>query len=167
MTAQMVAQTIQLILAPVVMVTACALVLNGVLSRYAAVNDRLRALSRERLDWLRSGPEARDDLAAERLEEIDEQIPELVRHHKLLHDGALGVYFAVAVFIADMFVIALAAVTGAAWLATAALVIFLAGTGVLLFGVVLTALEIRTSHRAVQGEATRVAGLGQRRVPCR
>ncbi len=159
MNAETVARTIQLILAPVVMVTACALILNGILSRYAAVNDRLRALSRERFEVLQGGAQA--VLAAERLGAIDSQVPLLIRHHNLLHDGVLAVYLTIGVYISNMFVIAIAAVSGTAWMATAALVIFLAGTGVLLFAVVLTALEIRTSHQAVQSEAAWVAGLGK------
>jgi hypothetical protein len=161
MNAEMVASTIQLILAPVVMVTACALILNGVLARYAAVNDRLRLLSRERFDLVRAGRGqlADDEISRERLQEIDAQVPELVRHHRLLHDGVLAVYAAILVFVLDMFVIAIAAMSGAAWLATAALLTFLGGTGVLLIGVLLTALEVRTSHRAVQFEAERVSRL--------
>jgi Protein of unknown function (DUF2721) len=42
-------KTIQLILAPVVMVTACGVLLNGMLSHYAAINDRIRTLVGERL----------------------------------------------------------------------------------------------------------------------
>jgi hypothetical protein len=166
MNAEMVAGTIQLILAPVVMVTACALILNGVLARYAAVNDRLRALNRERLDLFRagSGPEqGGDEVAQERLEEIDEQAPELVRHHKLLHDGLLAVYFAVLVYVADMFVIAWAVAGDSAGWATAALLVFLGATAALLGGVLLTAIEVRTSHRAVQAETARVRALMGRR----
>lgn len=35
------------------MVSACALLLGGLLSRYAAINDRLRVLAREPFDLLR------------------------------------------------------------------------------------------------------------------
>ncbi len=49
MNLDMVARTIQLVLAPVVMVTTAALILNGVLGRYSAVNDRLRVMALERL----------------------------------------------------------------------------------------------------------------------
>ena len=54
MSAENVTRTIQLILAPVVMITACALLLNGLLSRYDALNARLRIMGRERLDLLRT-----------------------------------------------------------------------------------------------------------------
>jgi hypothetical protein len=165
MTADMVARTIQLILAPVVMISACGLVLTGLLARYAAVNDRLRALARERLE-LWPGMAASDDalepaagLAAERRALIDGQTPGLLRHHRLLHDAVLAVYTAVLVFVACMFVIALAALTERDWLASAALVLFLGGTAILLAGVLLTAVEVRTSHEAVQFEVRRVMRL--------
>lgn len=165
MTADMVARTIQLILAPVVMVSACGLVLTGLLARYAAVNDRLRALARERLELWRGmtasgdAAEPSSGLAAERRALIDGQTPGLLRHHRLLHDAVLAVYTAVLVFVACMFVIALAALTERDWLASAALVLFLAGTATLLGGVLLTAVEVRTSHEAVQFEARRVMRL--------
>jgi Protein of unknown function (DUF2721) len=162
MNAEMVAGTIQLIIAPVVMVTACALILNGILARYAGVNDRLRALSRERFDLVRMGRAeglADEEFFAERLEEIDEQVPQLVRHHKLLHDGLLAVYAAVLVYVADMFIIAVAVASDSSPLAVIALLVFLGGTAVLLVGILLTALEVRTSHQAVQVEAARVRAL--------
>ena len=49
-----VSQTIQFILAPAIMISACAIILGGLLSRYAAVNDRLRALAHERFDLIRA-----------------------------------------------------------------------------------------------------------------
>lgn len=54
MTAHLVATTIQEILAPVVMVTACALILSGLITRAQAINDRLRLMDGERLDVLRA-----------------------------------------------------------------------------------------------------------------
>jgi hypothetical protein len=152
-----VTRTIQLILAPVVMVTACAILLTGMLSRYAAINDRLRAMARERLELLATA----DGLAGERLEEIDTQLPTLLHHHKLAHDSVLFVYYAVAVYIADMFVIAAIAAAGAVWASIAVLLLFLAATGLLFVGVLLTALEVRTSHQALHYEVQHVARLGR------
>ena len=73
MTAESIVKIIQLILAPAVMVTTCAILLGGMQGHYAAVNDRLRAMARERLDLLlglgqSSNPEA---FVSERLEQID------------------------------------------------------------------------------------------------
>ncbi len=158
-----VTRTIQLILAPVVMVTACAIMLTGLLSRYAAINDRLRAMARERLDLLAATGESlmADGLVGERLEQLDAQFPMLLRHHKLAHDSVLFVYYAVAVYIADMFVIAAIAAAGAVWASAAALLLFLTGTGLLFVGVLLTALEVRTSHQALHYEVQHVARLGR------
>jgi hypothetical protein len=167
MSAETVARTIQLILAPVVMVTACAILLGGLLSHYAAINDRLRALARERLDLLRQASAAApiaDPFNSERLEEIDKQVPDLLHRHRLERDAVLSVYAAVLVFLVTMLVIAVAAVANSAEMATVALIVFLAGTGALSWGVWLTAVEVHRSHRAVEYEARRVAGLGSPRA---
>lgn len=162
-----VARTIQLIVAPVVMVTSCALVLNGLLQRYGAINDRLRDMARERFDLLRTGGgdlasfTPKDPFVAERLQQIDTQMPLLLRRHKQIHDAVLTVYSAILVLVLCMFVIALAAILNAPWIALAALIIFLAGTSILLLGLLITMNEVRASHTAVEYEAQRVLYLGK------
>jgi hypothetical protein len=168
MNAEMIARTIQLILAPVVMVTACAIMLGGLLGHYAAINDRLRIMAHERLDLLHGAsgdlstalPSA-DAFAGERLQQIDVQMPDLLRRHKLVRDAVLTIYCAILIFIASMFVIAFAAAVNSTWVAIVALVMFLMGTAILLWGVLLTALEVRTSHLAIQFEAQHILSLGQ------
>jgi len=164
MTVEMTAQIIQLILAPVVMITSCALVLGGLLGRYAAVNDRMRAMARERLELLRNGSGASQvtvEFRSERLQEIDAQVPDLLSRHKLLHHSVLTVYIAILFFVFSMFVIALAAVSGSAWLATLVLIIFLCGTAGLLVAVLLAIVEVRSSHRSVEYEIRHVSALGK------
>ncbi len=152
----MVGQIIQLILAPVVMITSCSLVLNGLLSRYAAINDRLRLMVRERLDLLRAPA---DSLEAERLNEIDQQIPDLLRRHRQTHDAVLLIYFAVLLFVASMFVIALLVISGTAWIGTIVLVLFLGAILALMGGVALAVVEIYGSNRALHFEVERVVKL--------
>ena len=82
-----VARNIQIILAPVVMVTACAILLQGLLGRYAAINERLRALAAERIMLVFKDLES-SDFRTERLRLIDTQVPTLVNHHKRAHDSA-------------------------------------------------------------------------------
>jgi len=161
MTAQTVSSTIQIILAPVVMVTACAILAGGLLTRYAAINDRLRAITRERLDLLRDGanPARRDPLLAERLEELDAQLPGLLHRHTQARNALLSTYGASLIFIGDMFVIALAAITAASWLPTLVLAAFLAGVAALFVGLLLTLLELRTSAESVRYEVQRVSRL--------
>jgi hypothetical protein len=166
MDVEMVARIIQLILAPVVMVSACAIIQGGLLGHYAAINDRLRAMTRERLDLLGCKHEGGSadpttvSFTAERLQEIDHQIPDLLHRHKLTHDAVLAVYCAILFFVVDMFTMAIAVITNSNGVAATALVIFLMSTSVLLLGVSLTVMEIRTSHRAIHYEVQRVVSLG-------
>lgn len=168
MPVQLVTQTIQLILAPVVLVTSIAIMINGMLQQYGAANDRLRALARERLQLLRTpeGTIARldtqlDAFTTERIGEIDRQIPLLLRRHRQIHNAVLTEYSAVLVLVASMIVIALSAASRSGPLATAALIIFLMGTVMMLVGILLYAVEIRMSDDAVAFESRRVLQLGK------
>ena len=120
MNSEVIAATIGPILTPVVLVTNCALVLNGVSGRYGVVNDRMRALAGERLLLLRflrgADPTAPvDELSVERLQEIDEQLPDLLRRHGLLHYAVLPLYLSMAILVGSMFVIALAVEVAVSW----------------------------------------------------
>ena len=157
MDAQAVASTIQLILAPVVMVSACAIIITGLLNHYGAVNDRLRAMARERFELVRLA--AHDVLVTERRSQIDAQVPGLLRRHGRVRDSLLAFYSAVALFIADMFVIAAAEATHWTWVPQVALVTFLAGISVMLVGALVIVLEVRISHIALHFEIERMLKL--------
>jgi hypothetical protein len=164
----MVVQAFQFILAPVVMLSACAVLLNGLLGRYAVIDDRLRAMTHERLDLLRGAsgsPLVRvaeaDPLTRERVAEIDRQVPQLLLRHRRAQDAVLALYSASLVFVGTIFLIAPAAFADSVPLGTAALVVFLAGTLALFLGVLQTAREIRISRRAIAFEVERVLSLGR------
>lgn len=157
-----VARNIQIILAPVVMVTACAILVQGLLARYVTINERLRAMSAERLRLLYTQD---DEFRARRLQLIDKQVPILLSHHRRTRDAVVSVYGAVLIFIVDMFIIASAAMYMSAWLATLSLLLFLAGIAVLFLGVLLIALEIRTSHQALHYEVASVLALPTEEPP--
>jgi hypothetical protein len=149
---------IQLVLAPVVIVTACSILVGSLQQRYALINERLRALSRELFDFNYAERALAEDnpRAAERQKEINFQIPLLLKRHRLAHHAVLAVYCAAAIQIIDMFVIALVGVYSLAWLAPTVLLLFLSSLLLLLAGVVFTALEIWSSRRAVEYEVERV-----------
>jgi Protein of unknown function (DUF2721) len=165
MSTESVSRTIMLILAPVVMFSACSIFVGGVLSHYTSIGDRIRALTRERLDMLRTlramqdGPDAARAIALERLEEIDGQLPDLLGRHELVHHAALAVYAAIGTFIVTMCVIAVTAAVSADWVAVLVFGIFVAGVLAMLVGVLLITVEVRSSRRALQYEAQRVARL--------
>ncbi len=151
------ARTIQIILAPVVMITACAIILGGLWSHASAINDRLRAMNHERLEIWR-GPWV-DNYSAERLQELDAQAPMLLRRHRRVRDAIVTIYAAILVYITSMFAIAGAALLNLSSMGAVALLLFLAGTLFLLAGVLLAILEIRISQSALEYEVNRVSSL--------
>jgi hypothetical protein len=160
MSAQTIAMTIQWIIAPVVMISACSIFVNGLLSRYAAVNDRMRAMARERLELCFVADGAVSAFNRERLAQIDHQLPELLDRHKQLRDSVMLHYIAVTLFILDMFVIAAtAAMPEVLWLPTAVLVVFLSSTGAFFIGVLVAVREVRASHHTVMYEVERIETL--------
>jgi Protein of unknown function (DUF2721) len=151
-------QTIQFIIAPVVLVTACAIIQGGVLGRFMYVGQRIRSLANERLELLHKG-NMDDAFTIERLQEIDRQVPLLKRRHHLLQKAVLIIYSAIAIFLISMFAIAFAVASKANIAATLALLCFLAGTCLLLCSVVVAGQEVRLSHHAICYEINRVASL--------
>ena len=156
---QMIGQVIQQIVAPVVMVTACAIIISGMMTQYGTINDRIRGLDQERLNLLRAGltAGALDPVAQERLAEIDIQVPRLVRRHEQVQIAILLAYGAILCFVASMISIAIA--TRVSPLAMVTLVLFWGGVVTLLISIAWMAREIRGSHDAVSYEARQVRNL--------
>jgi hypothetical protein len=153
-----VTRTIQFILAPVVMVSTCSMLLGNLLSRYAVINNRLRSLAQEHRTLTRTDvpttmgatPDAPAARAALRLQEIDAQLPSLLRRHRLMRRSVLIVNHAILVFFADMLVIALASLEATVgWATGLALLCFLVGIALAAVGLFLSTQEVRTSHLAV------------------
>jgi Protein of unknown function (DUF2721) len=158
MSAETITRTIQLILAPVVMVSACAIFVGGLLSHYEAINGRMRSMVRERLEILRTMA-AGDHFTTERLAELDGQLPQLLQRHALVHHALLAAYSGILILVASMCAIAFSAVTQTEWLVALVLAMFVAGILAILLSVVLIALEVRTSQQAVTFEVQRVLRL--------
>jgi hypothetical protein len=162
--ADLFARAVQLVLAPVVMISSAAVILNGLLAHYGEVNGRIRTMNRERFDLVRTLAAADDQLCVERLAEIDHQLPDLLHRHRLIHDGILAIYYAIVVLVLSMFAVAAAALSDIPWLSLGVLALLLVGTLVLLYGVLLTTLEIRVGRRSIVYESEQSLQL---RVPAR
>lgn len=158
MTIDSIIRTISLILAPAVMISSCAIFLNGLLTRYESVSARMRTMHRERLELLHGLEDATNNaipgsgFSILRIHEIEVQLPNLLRRHKLIHNAVLAENAAILLFVSSMFIIALAALTNITLTATIALLTFLIGTGALLVGVIITTLELSRSQREVAFE---------------
>jgi Protein of unknown function (DUF2721) len=159
MTLEMIARTMQFILAPAVMVNACAVLLGGLLAHYAAINARLREMNRERLERVQHP--GRDTVNLERLSELDAQVPELLSRHRLVRDALLLVYAGAVFCVISMLVIALAIVLESLAVSVLALVVFLLGTALALTGLLVVSLEIRRSHHAIDFEVSRISSIGR------
>jgi hypothetical protein len=156
---------VQAMVAPVVLITAAAILSGALLTMYGSVNDRMRAMDHERLEILTG---AGTLLAAaevppsgrERLTQIDTQLPMLLRRHRLLHNAVLLIYAGVAVLVLSVIAIGVA-VTGSSGAAgTAALALVLAGTVMLLGGLLFAARSIIISADAIDYEVRRTLSLG-------
>jgi hypothetical protein len=151
---------------PVVLITTGGILSNGLLMMYGAVNDRMRTMTHERWQLL-TGPGgsllAKDQVPAseqERLAEIDRQLPMLLRRHALLHDAVLLIFCALVVLVLSVIAIALAVTLHSAGFATAALVLVLAGTAVMLVGLLAAARSLAFSRNAVEYEVSRALAIG-------
>jgi hypothetical protein len=165
---QPVQSAIATIVAPVVMVTACAILVGGMLTQYNQINERLRTFARERLDLLRSeeGGLARvADLAGaytrERLRELDTQLPLLLKRYQRIRNAVLAMYCAVLLFVATMLTIGLAYGLQSAGWATGALVLFLVGMGITLVGLAQHAVFVVGGNTLVRYETQRILDLGR------
>jgi hypothetical protein len=157
--AETVTRTIQLILAPVVMLSACAVFVGRLLSHYEAINARMRSMARERLDIVKTSVEE-DYFVTERLSEIDLQLPLLLHRHGLSHHSLLAAYLCILVLVVSMCTIAISAIFTADWLVTLVIAMFVTGIAAMLVSVVFIALEVRTSRQAVSYEVRRVLHFG-------
>jgi Flp pilus assembly protein TadB len=152
---EVVTQAIELIIAPVVMITSCALLLNGILARYAIIESRLQEAYGEKLG-LSQQERSEERGKAKRITLPEQIIPDLLRHHHLLHEGLERIYYAILIFMFDMLAIAVSVLTAWPWINQFVVFIFLIGLAVLLWGLVYIAQEIRISHVSVQLDVDRM-----------
>jgi Protein of unknown function (DUF2721) len=153
-----VTRTISLIIAPVVTITSCAVMVNGLMIRYGSLGDRLRIIN-QGLSDLQESDLAHNRDKAQRVQELESLLRDLLRHHHLVHDALVLTYTSILIFMLDMLVIAIAVAANVSWLSQMALIVFLGGVAVLFGGIVLIAYELRTSHYSIQLEVHRTCRL--------
>jgi hypothetical protein len=144
--------------APVVLITGGGLLSNGLIQMYLGVNNRMREMTRERLDLL-SGP--RGDIDRERLTEIDAQLPMMLLRHHRLRDAMLVMYIGIAVVVLSVIAIAVAVTRHSQALGYLALALVLAGTVVMLGAVAMAGWSLAKSADPVSYAVERTRSLGQ------
>jgi hypothetical protein len=160
---------ISAMVAPVVLVTTAALMSNGLLAVYGSANDRMRDMTFERLTLL-SGPSGQilnktelSPVGQERLAEIDMQLPMIMQRHQLIKDAVLILYIAVTVLVLSVIAIAVAVTQHSEVFGNAALALVLAGTVVLLAGLLLAARSMAKSTDAISYAVMRTRSIGNDR----
>jgi hypothetical protein len=158
---------ISAMVAPVVLLTTGALLANGLLVVYSAVNDRMREMTRERQE-IRRGADRTDGAGRqqvhatdqERLAEIQVQLPMMLRRHHLIRNAVLVIYAGIAVLGLSIIFIAVAVGLDSEDIGRAALGLVLAGTVVILTGLFLAGLSLARSADAVTYAVEQARRLG-------
>lgn len=152
--------------APVVLITSGAILSNGLLTVYGAVNDRMRDLNQE-CRRIVTGPDGTVQPAArlppgeaERVAEIRRQLPLLLGRHRLIHDSILLIFGGLGVLVLGVIAIAVAVTGHSDAFAIAALALVLAGTAVIFGGLVFAARSLAMSRNAIEYEVSRTLSLG-------
>lgn len=130
---------------PVVLVSATAILISGVNSRYIAVADRMRALAHEYRD---------DSCPTERRALIFDEMRNFRRRIEMVAWAVRTLYLAVACFIIDALII-----SATAWRSTlqaATLPFFLMGITLILISIILELAELQISGRTIKVEISDV-----------
>ena len=164
-------RAIQAMVAPVVLITTAVILSGGLITMYGAVNDRMRQMTRERLDLLTGIDQSLLSIASlhgprrERLTQIDTQLPMLLRRHHLLRNAVVVVFGCIGVLVISVLAIGVAVTTDSNAVGLAALVLVLTGTAILLLGLLLAARAVMISQDAVAYEVNRSLSLGESEPP--
>jgi len=157
---------ISAMVAPVVLLSLGGLLTNGLLTVYSAINDRMREMTRERIEIL-TGParQIRDaasvpEMDRERLEQISAQLPLMLRRHKLMRRSVLTIYAAIAVLGLSTVVIAIAVGQHDEVAGRVALGLVVAGTIIILLGIGVAVTSLGKSADAIAYAVKRTQSLG-------
>lgn len=145
-------QTIQAILAPALMISACGLLLLGLNNRYAIVIGRIRMLNDEKRRKL-ADPEGidREYVDALRFESVLQQIPSLMQRANYLRRALLFLWIGVAGYLLSSIMLGvgiffgLSAATWAVW-------IFMVGLLSAAIGVAFALLDIALAYKVLKLE---------------
>ena len=142
-------QTIQLLVAPVVMISACGLLCLALYNRLAAIVSRARAFHKERFDAQTrldaiDAKTSGDPLAQHlrrRVELLDEQVDQILRRGALVRNSLILLLCTVLCMLGCSIALGLSILSHV--FAGVALTLFLAGVGLAIVAMLLALLELR------------------------
>lgn len=157
MSVEQTTQLIQLILNSVMMITACVVVLVGLMVRHVSISDRLQAMNREYFELLNGS----SPLKNERLAQLKRQLRQVRQRCRTAQNGVLAVHYALLLFITSTFVLTLRTVVSWGWLIPGSLLLFMLGVGMLLLSMMLTLIDFQASDRSLWEEMKWVLSLSR------
>src|SRR5690242_3192831 len=128
---------------PVVLVSATAILISGINTRYVSISDRLRSLAHEYRD---------PACAQDRRATISREIVAFQHRMHLMSWAVRSLYTAVGAFIVEALLIS--ATLWREMLAAATLPLFIAGIVLVLFAIACQLLELRSSDRTIAIEVS-------------
>ncbi len=145
-------QTIQAILTPALMISACGLLLLGLNNRYAIVIGRIRMLNDEKRRKL-ADPEGidREYVDALRFESVLQQIPSLMQRANYLRRSLLFLWIGVIGYLLSSIMLGVGIFFGLS-AAVCAVWIFMVGLVSAAIGVVFALLDIALAYRVLKLE---------------
>jgi hypothetical protein len=145
-------QTIQAILTPALMISACGLLLLGLNNRYAIVINRIRGLNDEKRKKL-ADPEGidREYVDALRFESVMRQIPSLLTRANYLRRSLIFLWIGVIAYILSSLLLGAGLFFGLD-AATLAVWVFMAGLLSAAVGVIFALLDITLAYRVLKLE---------------
>ena len=158
---------ISAMVAPVVLLTVGSLISNGLLIVYSSLGERMREMTRERIEIL-TGPAgemldvgAVTVMSRERLDEIQHQLPLLLRRHRMTRASVLVIYAAIGILALSIICIAIAVGEDTETVARVALAFVLAGTIILIVGIGVAGISMAKSADAITYAVERTLSLGR------
>lgn len=139
-------QVIQAMLAPGVMVSACALLLLGMNNRYSIIVNRIRLLKQEERNLDGKSEEER---RRARTANIDRQLGLLLVRLRLVRNAVFGFSVGMAFFLASSLLIGLQFVTDVRFVQSLVMVCFLAGMMCIMAGMIMAGIEVRRGYEIV------------------
>jgi|SRR5215472_6872122 len=151
---------------PVVLITVATVFANGLLIAAAAVGNRVSALNRERLGIL-AGPDGEilgegdlPPIDRERLTQIRNEVPLIMRRFERIRDAVLLIWIAIGLIVLSVAAIAVAVTARSEAFAFTALALVIAGIAGVFAGIVAAIGPLARSANALIDETTRTSLLG-------
>ncbi|MBD1871807.1 DUF2721 domain-containing protein [Cyanobacteria bacterium FACHB-471] len=149
-------QLIQLVLNSALMVSACVVILGGLLVRHTATHRQLRSLTQEYAELMGGSVLLRGD----RLLQVKHQLRQLRQQYQDAYRSILVIHYALFMFVLSGLTVALRTIANADWLITAALVLFIVGLVMLLLGLALALADLHAAKRSLWNEIQWALSLG-------